>query len=253
MVSLQEIVARKRESLESPREPLPEGGREPGEPRGFLEALVRGGPVRVVAEFKRASPSAGVLNRDADAATVARGYEAAGAVAMSVLTERDFFSGCLRDLWDARAACSLPVLLKDFVLERKQVVEARRWGADAVLLIVRILEESELRGLIAEVRSHGMNAVVEAHSEAEVDAAIGAGARIVGINNRDLDTMQVDIRRTEALAGRVPAGVVTVSESGIRSRADLEFVAGCGVDAVLIGEALMRSAEPGRGVKELTG
>ncbi len=172
---------------------------------------------------------------------------------MSVLTEHDFFGGSLRDLWDARGACSLPVLLKDFVLDRKQVSEARRWGADAVLLIVRILQESELRELMAEVQSHGMNALVEVHSEAEVDAALDAGARLVGINNRDLDTMEVDIRRTEALAGRIPPGVVTVSESGIRSRADLESVAGYGVDAVLVGEALMKSADPGRGVKELTG
>ncbi len=250
---LERIVERKRvrvRQLKAARG-APQG--DPGPARGFGEALHRSRGVRLVAEFKRASPSAGAINTEADPVTVARGYEDGGAAAISVLTEEDFFRGSFSDLEAARRGCSIPVLAKDFVVDRWQIGEARRWGADAVLLIVRVLDPSELREFIGEAAEAGLAALVEAYSAQEVETALDAGARIVGINNRDLDTMQVDVCRTQVLCRGIPEGIITVAESGIRSREDMEFVSRCGVDAVLVGEALMRGADPSERVRELLG
>lgn len=195
----------------------------------------------MIAEFKRRSPSAGEIGAG-DPAAVATAYGTGGAAAMSVLTDGPFFGGSLADLEAARAASSLPVLRKDFVLDELQVWEARSAGADAVLLIVRILEDARLTGLLDLSRELRMSALVEVHDEAELERALGAGAVVIGVNNRDLDTFRTELEVTLRLAPLVPAGRILVGESGIRDGADVDRLGDAGVDAVLVGEALMRGA-----------
>ena len=210
---------------------------------GFRAALRRPGEVRLLAEVKRRSPSAGEIRPGADPAQVARAYERAGAAAVSVLTDRQFFGGSLDALVAVRSAVGLPLIRKDFVIHPVQVWEARAAGADAVLLIARILDDallSELHALAAEL---GMDALVEAHDAAEVDRALAAGATLIGVNNRDLDTFTTDLDLCVRLASAVPAGVVYVAESGIRTAADVDRVGAAGVDAVLVGESLMRQPD----------
>ena len=221
--------------------------------RDFAGALRRGGEVALLAEVKRRSPSAGWIRRDADAAQIASAYAAAGAAALSVLTDAEFFGGGLQDLRTVRAAVELPLLRKDFVLDELQIAEARAAGADAVLLIVRILEPSRLAELHAAALDAGLAALVEVHDAAELETALAAGARVIGVNNRDLATFRTELSVAEALAPRVPPGVVLVAESGIRTAADVDRLGAAGVDAVLVGESLMREADVGAAARRLIG
>lgn len=220
-------------------------------PRDFAAALGGDGGVSVIAEVKRRSPGAGEIRPDLDPARLAEAYERGGAAALSVLTDLKHFGGTLDDLGAARAATALPALRKDFVLDPVQVVEARAGSADAVLLIVRILSDEALRRLLAEATSHGMAALVETHDEGELERALSAGARIVGINNRDLATFTVDLDTTLRLRERVPDDVVVVSESGIRGPKDVARLAAAGVHAVLVGESLLVSPDPEAAVAAL--
>ncbi|CAN5709737.1 indole-3-glycerol phosphate synthase TrpC [soil metagenome] len=220
-------------------------------PRGFARAL-GGDDVGVIAEIKRASPVRGPLDLDLNAAELARQYARGGAVAISVLTEPDRFRGSLEDLQAARAA-RLPVLRKDFILDEWQVLESRAVEADAVLLIVRALDDAALTRLMAATRALGMDALVEVHDEIELDRAVSAGAGVIGVNHRDLDTFEVDDERTAKLAGRVPAGCVLVGLSGVSTRAEVERLAASGATAVLVGESLVTAADPVAKLLELRG
>jgi indole-3-glycerol phosphate synthase len=221
-------------------------------PRGFAAALRRP-DVAVIAEVKRRSPSAGWIRRDADAAVVAQAYAGAGAAAVSVLTDAEFFGGDAGDLEAVRGAVAVPVLRKDFVLEEAQVWEARALGADAVLLIVRILEDARLRALRELAEGLGMGVLVEAHDASELERALNCGAAVVGVNARDLGTFRTDLTAVERLAAEVPAGVLLVAESGVRDGADVARLGDAGADAVLVGETLMRQEDPGAALAALTG
>jgi indole-3-glycerol phosphate synthase len=220
-------------------------------PRGLRRAVRRGpeGP-RLIAEVKRRSPSRGDIRADLDPAALATAYAAGGAAAVSVLTEPRHFAGSPEDLLAVRAAVDLPVLRKDFVTTPYQVWEARAWGADAVLLIVAALEETALRALLAEAAAAGLDALVEVHTVAEA-AAAAAGAALVGVNARDLATLEVDPGRFAAVRDALPGGAVLVAESGIRDRADVAAAAAAGADAVLVGESLVRAHDPAAAVAEL--
>jgi indole-3-glycerol phosphate synthase/phosphoribosylanthranilate isomerase len=202
--------------------------------------------VNVIAEFKRRSPSRGVIREDLHPVSVAQAYEIAGAAALSVLTEEQFFGGSMEDLKEARGATLLPVLSKDFVIDPYQVWDAWHAGADAVLLIVAALEDHELKQLLATADEAGLDALVEVHDEAQLREALHAGARVVGVNNRDLTTMAVDLDTSLALAGLIPDDVVAVAESGIRGTGELRRLRDAGYDAVLVGEHLMSGADPGK-------
>jgi indole-3-glycerol phosphate synthase len=219
-------------------------------PRGFRAALTRPG-IAVIAEFKRRSPSAGTLRAEPDLTEIVGAYARGGASALSVLTEQPNFGGSLADLRAARALCELPMLRKDFVVDDYQLLEARVSGADAVLLIVAALADEQLRALHERARELELDVLVEAHDRVELDRALAVGAELIGINNRDLRDFSVDVARTHALRGAIPAGVVVVSESGIAEPAQLRELERDGVDAVLVGEALMRAAEPARALGEL--
>jgi indole-3-glycerol phosphate synthase len=225
--------------------------READPPRGFAEALRRPG-LSIIAEHKRSSPSAGVIREDLALEDVVAAYERGGAAALSVLTEEASFGGSLGDLARARSAARLPILRKDFVVDPYQVTEALAGGADAVLLIVAALEPSRLAELHAQAGELGLDVLVEVHDVPELEVAAGIAAPIVGINNRDLTTLAVDTERTFQLLADMPAGTVTVSESGWRTRAELDRLSEAGVDAVLIGEVLMRSRDVGAACRELT-
>jgi indole-3-glycerol phosphate synthase len=222
-------------------------------PRGLETALRSGKHVSVIAECKRRSPGAGDIRPGLDPAALTRSYEAAGARALSVLTDLRYFGGSLDDLVAARAATTVPVLRKDFTLDPLHVLDARAAGADAVLLIVRILDDHSLRSLQALARELGMAALVEAHDATEVDRALGAGATLLGINNRDLATFTTDLETTLRLLAAVPPEVAVVSESGIRTRDDVVRLGDAGVDAILVGETLLRAPDPGAAVGMLTG
>ena len=211
--------------------------------RGFRAALSRPDRVRLLAEVKRRSPSAGEIRPGADPAEVARAYERAGAAAVSVLTDRQFFGGGLDALRAVRAAVSLPLIRKDFVIDPVQVWEARAGGADAILLIARILDDGALRDLHGLAVELGMDVLVEAHDEAEVERSLAAGATLLGVNNRDLDNFTTDLGLCVRLASIVPADVVYVAESGIRTADDVDRLGAAGVDAVLVGESLMRQPD----------
>jgi indole-3-glycerol phosphate synthase len=206
--------------------------------RGFTQTL-RAREFGVIAELKRRSPSGGLLKADLDPAEIARSYERGGAAAMSVLTDVAFFDGSDADLQQARSACSLPVLRKDFIIDPYQVWEARVLGADAVLLIVRALEDALFRELHSLALSLNLSALVEVHNEAELERASAIGATLIGVNNRDLDTLTTDIATTERLAPLVPSGATFVAESGVSSREAAERMHRAGARAILVGEALM--------------
>ena len=220
--------------------------------RSFAAALAAPG-LSVIAEHKRRSPSAGTIREGVALEQVVAAYERAGAAALSVLTESGSFGGTLDDLGRARAASALPILRKDFIVDSYQLSEAVAAGADAILLIVAALGTGELAALHAEASELGLDVLVEVHDAAELAAARELGAAIIGINNRDLTTLQVDVGRTTALLEEVPAGALVVAESGFRTRDELEALARAGVDAVLIGEALMRSRDIEAACRRLTG
>lgn len=219
--------------------------------RDFKGALEAPG-VSLIAEIKPASPSRGVLVSDVDPAVFAAAYEKAGADAVSVLTDREFFGGDLASLTAVREACALPVLRKDFILDERQVCQARLAGADAVLLIAAILDDETLARLYDTARAAGMQVLAEAHNESEVRRLAALGCEIIGINNRNLRDFSVDLRVTESLAP-VVAGAVLVSESGIRTGDDAAQVARCGADAVLVGEALMTAGDIASAVRDIKG
>ena len=221
-------------------------------PRDFAGSLT-GERVAVIAEVKRRSPGAGDIRPMLIPADWARSYRQAGASAMSVLTDGPFFGGSLTDLRAVRGAVDLPLLRKDFTLDPLQVVEARGAGADAILLIVRILDDDALRRLREEAESMGMTALVEVHDGDELGRALDSGARVVGINNRDLSTFRTDLAVTESLLGALPEDGIVVSESGIRSGEDVARLGRAGVHAVLVGEAILRAEDPELRVRELAG
>jgi indole-3-glycerol phosphate synthase len=223
-----------------------------GPTRDFASALAGPG-VSLIAEIKRASPSVGDIAPAARPASLAVAYESGGAAAVSVLTEPDHFRGSLDDLREARSACRLPVLRKDFLCDALHVWEARAAGADAILLIVAALTQTELVTLSDLAADLGMSALVEVHAAAEIERASLAGARIVGINTRDLATLEVDPEVVAKLRPLVPDGVITVGESGVKTRADVEALEAAGVDAVLVGEIVMRAPDPAAKVGELLG
>jgi indole-3-glycerol phosphate synthase len=244
-------AAMERRRTEVPLEELERRLVERPEQRPFGEALVRPG-LSLIAEFKRRSPSAGEIRSGATPDEIARAYEEGGAAALSVLTDTSHFGGSLEDLRDARGACELPVLQKDFIVDSYQLYEAAVAGADAVLLIVAALELDHLAQLYERARGLDLDVIVEVHQERELESALEVDAEIVGINNRNLDDFSVDVQTTFELITDVPAGKTVVSESGIAERATLEELERVGVDAVLIGEALMRSPDPAAKVRELT-
>jgi indole-3-glycerol phosphate synthase len=224
-------------------------------PRGdrFEAALRMTGRVNVIAECKRRSPSRGVLAAQYDPVAIARKYEAGGAAAISVLTEPTFFDGALQHVTAVREAVGLPVLRKDFVIDEYQLFEARAAGADAVLLIVAALEQSELVRLQSRAWELGLAALVEVHDHEDLARAVDSGARIVGVNNRNLRTLAVDVAASDRLVATMPAGVVAVSESGLQTRADLERLAAAGYGAFLIGERFMTAPDPARAIADLIG
>ena len=248
---LDRIVARKIEeladldvaSLPTPSAP----------PRPFASALRRAdGRVALIAEIKHASPSKGVLVADFQPARLAQQYAAGGATALSVLTDRDFFMGSLADLQTARQAVNLPVLRKDFTIDERQIVEARAHGADAVLLIVTILDDAKLRDLHTAAVAHGLAALVEVHTQAELERALRLDAPLIGINNRDLHTFKVDLNVFRSLAPRVPAHVTLVAESGIHTAQDVAAMAACGAHAILVGESLVSATDVIAQVRQLS-
>lgn len=220
-------------------------------PRPFNEALTRPG-LSLIAEFKRRSPSAGEIRPGATVPQIVGAYEAGGAAALSVLTDEQHFGGSLADLGEAREACGLPILQKDFVVDPYQLHEAAAGGADAVLLIVAALSDAQLAALHEAAGELDLDSIVEVHSEAELERALQVDAAVIGINNRNLDDFSVDVATTKELITDIPAGVTVVAESGISRRETLEDLEEIGVDAVLVGEALMRADDPEAKVRELT-
>ncbi|HMJ73233.1 MAG TPA: indole-3-glycerol phosphate synthase TrpC [Solirubrobacterales bacterium] len=223
-----------------------------GDDRPFSEALVRPG-LSLIAEFKRRSPSAGEISATATVAGQVGAYERGGAAALSVLTDELHFGGSLEDLRAARAACSLPILRKDFIVDPYQLFEAAVNGADAVLLIVRALDDEALREMYDGARGLDLDCLVEVHDEEELERALQLDADVIGVNNRNLEEGTVDVATTYELMPDVPAGKTVVAESGISTRAELEELERVGVDAVLIGSALMSAAEPEALARDLTG
>lgn len=228
--------------------------------RDFTAALrkPKAGDVALIAEVKKASPSAGIIRPDFDPVGIARAYEAAGASCLSVLTDERFFQGSLDYLRAIRAAVGLPLLRKDFVIDPRQVLEAAEAGADAILLIVAILDDAGLRSLLDLAIEAGLTALVEVHDEAELDCALAAGATLIGVNNRNLKTFEVDLGTTERLAGRFRSELASgthllVAESGIHSRSDVVRLRDCGARAILVGESLMRQSDLAAKAAELLG
>ena len=230
--------------LEARRQELESALADAPAPRGFRTALSAPGHVALIAECKRRSPGAGEIRPDLDPVALTTGYERAGAGALSVLTDGTYFGGDLHDLRRVRRGTSLPIIRKDFTLHPLQVLEARVWGADAVLLIVRILSDADLSALHAEALSLGLDVLVEVHDQAELERAVALGADLVGINNRDLSTFTTDLDTTIRLLDGVPDDVVLVSESGIRTPGDVARLGEAGIDAILVGETLLRGEDP---------
>lgn len=254
---LYQIVVRKRAELllDQVSEPIgqlekrvKEAGRSAR--RGFRRALERNAPA-IIAEIKRASPSRGLIAHSFEPPAIARSYEAAGASALSVLTDKQFFQGSLEDLEQARQATAIPVLRKDFTLDPYHLWQAAAHGADAVLLIVAILPQPELVSLLERAADLELDALVEVHDESELQRALDAGATLIGVNNRNLQTFEVSLETSLRLARLMPAGVLSISESGIRTAEDIRQLAGAGFRAFLIGESLMKTPDPGRALRDL--
>jgi indole-3-glycerol phosphate synthase len=253
---LDDIVARKRKDLAQRREILVQDELERAvatapEPRDFAGALKESAWPAIIAEIKRASPSAGLIRPDLDVTAIAQRYEQEGAAAISVITEEHFFQGRLEYLTEVRKTVSVPILCKDFIIDPIQVLEARASGADALLLITAILEQETLVHLLQRARSLGMACLVEVHDDEEIPRALAADARIIGINNRNLKTFAVSLETTTRLRARIPEDRLVVSESGIHQRPDIDYLASADVHAVLVGTSLMRSEDPGRKLREL--
>jgi indole-3-glycerol phosphate synthase len=241
---LDTIVARKREEVAALKERgLPRSEKPVAPPRGFIKALTNAPGVAIIAEAKKASPSKGVIQPDFDPVRIARKYREGGAHCLSVLTDVDFFQGSLDYIPLVREAVELPVLRKDFMIDPLQIEEAHAVGADAILLIAAILDVAQLRDFRLLAESLGMDALVEVHDERELESALEAGSRLVGINNRNLNDFTVSLETTFRLLQKVPQGIPVVSESGITSVEDMKRLKKAGVKAALIGESLMRAGE----------
>jgi len=253
---LARIVAKKREELANVRAFVEEWGREAErrrtELRDFRQAVSTRVPA-IIAEVKKASPSKGILAADFDPSRTASAYERGGAVAVSVVTDREFFQGGLTDLEAARRAVALPVLRKDFTIAAAQILEAAAHGADAILLIAAILTAREIRDLREAAARSGVAALVEVHNRHELDAALDAGSEIIGVNNRDLATFEVTLETSLRLAEHIPEGIVRVSESGIRDAGDIARLRAAGYTAFLVGEHLMKSRDPASALRKLVG
>jgi indole-3-glycerol phosphate synthase len=255
---LEEIVTRKRREVAVARESVPLAvleARVHDAPavRDFFGAVSSGPPVKLIAEFKRESPSAGEIRPGATVAGVVQAYASAGASALSILTDHAGFGGSLADLVSARAAVTLPVLRKEFVIDVYQVVEARAHGADAVLLIAECLDDCHLRSLYRAIIDLGMTPLVEIHDEENLPRVLDLGATLVGVNNRNLKTMTTDLDHVLRLRDRVPAEVALVAESGIKTRADVERLATAGISSMLVGESLLKQPDPGAAAAKLLG
>ncbi|OGA12284.1 MAG: indole-3-glycerol-phosphate synthase [Betaproteobacteria bacterium RIFCSPHIGHO2_12_FULL_69_13] len=256
---LERIVVAKRAELAQakaarPRRQLEGEARAAAPARDFVGAMrarIASGRPAVIAEIKRASPSRGVLREDFDPGAIAQSYEAGGATCMSVLTDKQFFQGALEHLKEARAACNLPVLRKDFMLDPYQIFESRAAGADAILLIAASLDAATMRAFEALAHDLGMAVLVEAHDVAELEAALALRTPLIGINNRDLGTFETRLETTLELAPRVPKDRIVVTESGILSPADVGRMRSAGVNAFLVGEAFMRSPDPGGALRAM--
>jgi indole-3-glycerol phosphate synthase len=258
MSVLDKIVAVKQREIAAARELRPEAAvrdaalaMPPARP--FFHALAQPGPIKLIAEVKKASPSAGLIRADFDPVAIARIYEQHGATCLSVLTDASFFQGKLEYLTAVRAAVKIPVLRKDFLLDVYQVYEARAAGADAVLLIAECLDDCRLRAIHNAAVELGMTPLVELYDEENLQRVFDAGATLIGVNNRDLRTMVTDLDHTLRLRDKVPDQCVLVAESGIRTRADVERLTAAGVDAMLVGESLMKQPDIGAAVDELLG
>ncbi|HWD93933.1 MAG TPA: indole-3-glycerol phosphate synthase TrpC [Verrucomicrobiae bacterium] len=229
---------------------------ERGERCDFMATLRAAKPVALIAEVKKASPSAGIICKDFDPVRIAKEYEAAGASCLSVLTDGKFFQGSLDYLRQIRAAVKLPLLRKDFIIDARQILEAIEWGADAILLIVAILDDERLKHFHSLAKGAGLAVLVEVHDEAELERALAIGAELIGVNNRDLKTFKVDLGTTERLAAILnrrqdASSALLVAESGIHTRADVARLAKCGAGAILVGESLMKGGNISRKVSEL--
>lgn len=256
MTILDEIVEMKRAEVERLRGEatrLRTAAEAAPPARPFMASLRREGEVALIAEVKRRSPSAGWIRPGARVEEVAEAYAAAGAAALSVLTDEKYFGGSLSDLEAVRSVVSLPLLRKDFVIDPLQIWEARATGADAILLIVRILDDSAIGEFLSLASDLGMAALVEVHTADELDRALGAGAELIGINSRDLATFRTDLGVAISLAGKVPPDRTLVAESGIRTPEDVDRLGAAGVSAILVGESLMRSPDVGAAAKLMTG
>ncbi len=256
-VILDEIVQVKREELSRRKNAysfasLRSEASHRDDHRSFSAALLEEG-ISLIAEIKRASPSAGLIREDFDAPAIGAAYERGGAAALSVLTDESYFRGSLAFLGTVRPATTLPLLRKDFIIDEYQVAEAGASGADAFLLIAAILSKSQVEEYIAFGAELGMDALVEVHDGDDLDKAVYAGSGIIGINNRDLKTFEVNMNTSIELGRVLPGGVIRVSESGIRTAEDVERLAGFGFDAVLVGESLMREDDPGEAARHLMG
>lgn len=251
---LTEIVASKRQEVERLlplASQLERGAHETVSRRRSFEAALRAHNPAIIAEVKKASPSKGLLQPDFHPATIARAYQAGGAACLSVLTDGPYFQGSLADLESARSAVALPVLRKDFTIHPVQVFQAAAHHADAILLIAAILSSEELREFRALAKSLALTALVEVHDAADLAKAIDCGASVIGVNNRNLETFEVTLETSLTLAPQIPRGVLSVSESGIHTKADLDRLRGAGYSAFLIGESLMRSRSPAAALKQL--
>jgi indole-3-glycerol phosphate synthase len=256
---LERILATKRAEVEAARVAVPlseikERSKEAPPVRDFvssIESRIAAGRPAVIAEIKKASPSKGLLRERFDPAAIARSYEAGGAACLSVLTDREYFQGAPEHLGEARAACGLPVLRKDFVVEPWQVYESRAMGADGILLIASALARQDMQGLEGAARSLGMAVLVEVHNGEELESALTLETPLIGINNRDLRTFRTRLETTLDLLPAIPKGRIVVTESGISSPVDVGRLRGAGVGAFLVGEAFMRAPEPGRALADL--
>ena len=252
---LDKIIAQKREEVCQRKKTVPltylQERIAAQKPAQDLASTLTGDHVRLIAEVKKASPSRGLLRPNLNPAELAQTYAEGGAVAISVLTEENYFMGSIEHLAAIREAVELPLLRKDFIFDKYQVYESRAYGADALLLITAILSQGQLKQLVLLSHSLGLRCLVEAHNEGEVERAVLSEAEIIGINNRDLNTFAVDISTTRRLRPLIPTGKIVVSESGIESRKDMEKIGKWGVDAVLIGEALVTASDVRAKMREL--
>ena len=259
MVTLEEIVLHKKKELKEIKGALPEAkllqglGKNRQIPRGFRKALRGRNGIRIIAEIKKASPSEGVICEDFNVMKIAECYENSGVCAISVVTESKFFMGRASYLAMVRSETELPVLRKDFLIDRYQIVESAVLGCDSALLIAGILNDKQLDEFISELENYEIDPLVEVHTEEEVDRALHAGAKLVGINNRDLKTMRVDIKTSEVLVKRIPKNVTKIAESGFESYDEIKRLVDMGIDAFLVGTSILKSKNMEHKIKELRG